>query len=135
MLAMYIVLENYQGMLCDYPDAYIGEPGFEVLQHMPTTWDETKVTGAKVDEYVSIARRKGNNWYIGTITNHNSHSVEINLKFLPAGKYTATVYGDAADVNVNANHLIKETKLVDNSMQLKIALSPGGGNLIILNKN
>lgn len=135
MLAMYVVLENYQGMLCDYPDAYIGQPGFEVLQHIPTTWDETFVPAAKIDEFVSIARRKGNNWYIGTITNHNSRNLKINLKFLPAGKYTATVYGDAADVNVNANHLIKETKPVDNSMLLNIALSQGGGNVIILNKN
>ena len=135
MLAMYVILENYQGMLCDYPDAYIGQPGFEVLQHMPTTWDETIVPDAKVDEYVSIARRKGSDWYIGTITNHDSREKEISLKFLPAGKYTATIYSDAPDANVNANHLIKETKLVDNSMYLKMTLSQGGGNMIILNRN
>ena len=135
MLAMYVVLENYQGMLCDYPDAYTGQPGFEVLQHIPTTWDEIMVLNAKIDAYVSIARRKGNDWYIGTISNHDSRELAVNLNFLPVGKYTATIYSDAADVNLNANHLTKEIKQVDNSIQLKIAVSQGGGNVIILNKN
>ena len=135
MLAMYVVLENYQGMLCDYPDAYTGQPGFEVLQHIPTTWDEIMVLNAKIDAYVSIARRKGNDWYIGTISNHDSRELAVNLNFLPVGKYTATIYSDAADVNLNANHLTNEIKQVDNSIQLKIAVSQGGGNVIILNKN
>jgi alpha-glucosidase len=132
MLGMYVVLENYQGMMCDYPDAYIGEPGFEVLQHIPTTWDETHVANAKIDAYISIARRKGNDWYIGTISNHDKHEVKINLSFLKAGKYNATIYSDAADVDINANHLKKEIKQVDNKTTLKINLSQGGGNVIIL---
>ncbi len=135
MLAMYVVLENYQGMVCDYPEAYIGQPGFEVLQHIPTIWDETHVTNAQVDEYVSIARRKRNDWYIGSITNHDSREVAINLDFLPEGNYTATVYSDAADVTKNPNHLIKEIKTINKSMPLKIALSQGGGNVIILHRN
>lgn len=134
MLAMYVVLENYQGMLCDYPDAYIGQPGFEVLQQMPTIWDETFVPGAEIDKFVSIARRKGNNWYIGTITNNDSRNVDIDLSFLPAGNYSATIYSDAADVNIQPNHLTKEIKLVDKSMKIKVALSQGGGNIIILHK-
>ncbi|RZM18505.1 MAG: alpha-glucosidase, partial [Pedobacter sp.] len=51
MLAMYVVLENYQGMLCDDPTAYIGQPGFELLQQMPVTWDESKVPAAIPGEY------------------------------------------------------------------------------------
>jgi alpha-glucosidase len=58
MLAMYVVLENYVQMVCDYPAAYEGQPGFEFIQAIPTTWDETKVPGAAVDEYLTIARRK-----------------------------------------------------------------------------
>ncbi len=135
MLAMYVVLENAQGMLCDYPDAYIAQPGFEVLQHMPTTWDETHVAGAEVDAFISVARRKGSDWYIGTITNHDSREVNIKLDFLQPGNYTATIYSDAADVTTNANHLTKEIKVADNTTALKIALSKGGGNVIILHKN
>jgi len=135
MLGMYVVMENYQGMLCDYPDAYIGQPGFELLQHIPTTWDETLVTNAKIDEYISIARRKGNDWYIGSISNHDKHEVVIDMNFLPERKYTATIYSDADDVDVNPDHLKKEVKEVDNTSKIKINLSQGGGNVILLNKN
>ena len=134
MLAMYVVLENYLSMMCDYPDAYIGEPGFEVLRNIPTTWDITYVPAAKVDEYVSIARRKNDVWYIGTITNLTAREIKLKLDFLPAGKYIAEIYSDAPDAGVNANHLTKEIKAVDNAAVLKLVLSSGGGNIIILHK-
>jgi alpha-glucosidase len=135
MLAMYIVLENYLSMLCDYPDAYIGEPGFEVLKNIPTTWDKTYVPGAKVDEYVSIARCKNDVWYIGTITNLKAREIKLKLDFLAAGKYTAEIYSDAPDDDVNANHLIKQIKAVNKATVLKLVLSSGGGNIIILQKS
>jgi len=47
MLAMYVVLESYLGMVCDYPEAYEGQPGFEFIQQVPTVWDETKVFGGR----------------------------------------------------------------------------------------
>lgn len=134
MLAMYVALENYLPMVADYPDAYIGQPGFEVIKKIPGTWDETQVPAAEIDQYVSIARRKDDTWFIGTITNNDARTVNISLSFLPAGKYTAEIYSDAADANENADHLIKEIKTVDNNTILKIVLAPGGGNVIILNK-
>jgi alpha-glucosidase len=134
MLAMYVVLESYLSMVCDYPDAYIGEPGFEVIKNMPATWDETRVPAAEVDQFVSIARRKKDSWYIGTITNNIAREITINLRFLPVGKYTAEIYGDAADADENANHLTKKTIVVDRNTVLKLVLAPGGGNIIVLNK-
>jgi alpha-glucosidase len=135
MLAMYVVLENYLPMVADYPDAYIGQPGFEVIKKIPGTWDETRVPAAAVDQYVSIARRKNNGWFIGTITGNNAREVSVNLNFLPAGKYTAEIYSDAADASENANHLTKQIKTVDKKTILKLLLAPGGGNVVILNKS
>jgi alpha-glucosidase len=134
MLAMYVVLENYQGMVCDNPDAYIGEPGFEVLQNIPTVWDETKVIAAEVGKYISIARRKNNSWYVGTITDSSAREIKINCNFLPAGKYSAVIYSDAADVDENANHLTKQTIPVDKNKMLKLSLAAGGGNIIVFKK-
>jgi alpha-glucosidase len=134
MLAMYVVLENYLPMVCDYPDAYIGQPGFEVIKKIPGSWDATHVVVAELDKYVSIARRKNDNWYVGTITNNDAREININFNFLPAGKYDAEIYSDAADANENANHLIKEKRTVDKNTILKLILAPGGGNMIILNK-
>ena len=135
MLAMYVVLENYLSMVCDYPDAYIGQPGFEVIKNIPTTWDETCVPAAEVGEYISIARRKKDSWYIGTITNNKAREITLNFNFLPIGKYTAEIYSDAADADENANHLTKRKIVVNSATSLKLALASGGGNIIVLNKS
>ena len=109
MLAMYVVLESYLGMICDTPEAYEGQPGFEFLQTVPTTWDKTVVPDASVNEYVAIARRHGDDWYVGAINNSQARDVEIALDFLGKGDYKVTLYKDAQDTDTNPNHLIKET--------------------------
>jgi alpha-glucosidase len=132
MLAMYVVLESALGMVCDYPDAYIGQPGFEFLQQVPTTWDETRVIAAKPSQYIAIARRKGDNWYIGAITDGTARDIDIKFDFLGDSMYGAEVYRDAPDAGVNANHLIKEVKQFSRQMELKMVLAPGGGQVLHL---
>ena len=81
MLAMYVVLENYLQMVCDYPAAYEGQEGFDFIKKIPTTWDETKVVEAKIGEYITIARRKENDWYVGTINDHSARTLSVPLNF------------------------------------------------------
>jgi len=127
MLGLYVVFENYLGMVCDYPDAYEGQPGFDFVKQVPTTWDETKVLDAKVGEYIVVARRKGNDWFVGAINNHVARSLTIPLNFLDAGSYEATTYSDAPDVRANANHLTEKRAVVAPSDQLIIDMAAGGG--------
>jgi alpha-glucosidase len=126
------VLENAQGMECDYPDAYIGQPGFEFLQQVPVIWDETKVLNAKVSDYVTVARRKGDDWYIGTISNNTAHNIKTALAFLPAGDYTAEIYSDAPDVEKFPDHLVKVVQKVTNQSVLNTDLAAGGGQVVRL---
>jgi alpha-glucosidase len=132
MLAMYVILENHLSMVCDYPEAYEGQPGFEFIREVPTTWDETVVPGAETAQWVSIARRKGTDWYIGTINNSTPRTVTIPLNFLPAGNYHAVIYKDAADIAENPNDLIKEERDVNASDSIKLDLTAGGGEVIKL---
>ncbi|MEX0720081.1 MAG: glycoside hydrolase family 97 protein [Balneolaceae bacterium] len=132
MLAMYVVLESYLASLCDYPEAYEGEQGFDFLQEVPTTWDETYVPSAEVGEYVSLARRKGDNWYVGILNNDVSRTFDLPLDFLKDKKYTAEIYGDAPDADENPNKLLKETKTVDKNDILIVDLASGGGQVIKL---
>lgn len=126
-LAMYVVLENVQGMVCDYPDAYRGQPGFRFLQQVPTTWDETRVIGAGVGEWVAIARRKGADWFVGALTNSAARTVTLPLSFLPVGRYTADQYADAPDVADEPNHLSHTTRTVSSTDVLTVKLAAGGG--------
>ncbi len=134
MLAMYVVLENYLGMVCDYPAAYEGQPGFEFIKEVPTIWNETKVPGAKVGEYVILARKHNDDWFIGSITNHSARLITIPLHFLDEGTYTAEIYMDANDTNINPNNLVKQTKELTRSDTLTIALAAGGGAVVRLRK-
>ena len=130
MLAMYVVLESYLNMVADYPDAYIGEPDFDFLKKVPTVWDETVVPNAEVGQYVTIARRNGINWYMGSLNNSEPRTIEIPLNFLSEGSYEAYIYSDAPDVLENPNHLVKTTRIVTKRDTLKVELAGGGGQAI-----
>jgi alpha-glucosidase len=134
MLAMYIVLENYLPMVADYPDAYIDQPGFEVIKKIPGTWDETRVPAAVLDKYVSIARRKNDTWFIGTINNHEARKIKLDLHFLPSGQYRMELYSDAPDADQDANHLTRQVEIVNNRFSRSLTLAADGGNVIILTR-
>lgn len=129
-LAMYVVLENYLGMVCDYPDAYKGQPGFDFIKEVPTVWHATKVPGARVGEYISIARRHGDNWYVGTITNSTPRSIEIVLDFLEDGEYEAETYSDHKDGVRDPNLLEKKIIAVKKGSKVNINMLSGGGHVM-----
>ena len=135
MLAMYVVLQNPLGMVCDYPAAYEGQPGFEFIKEVPTNWDETKVIDAKLAEFVIIARKTDNDWFVGSINDHTAKTVKVPLSFLEDGEYTAEVFSDAEDVNAEPNHLKKEKRIVSKRDTLAIGSAAGGGFVIRLKKN
>jgi alpha-glucosidase len=134
MLAMYVVLESYLGMVCDYPQAYEGQSGFDFLKAVPANWDETRVPNAVIDEYVTIARRNGDNWYIGSITNNKPRTHTVKLDFLGAGEYTADVYTDAADTDTNPNNLKNETRTVTRNDVLTLPIAANGGAVVKISK-
>ena len=130
MLAMYVVLESYLGMICDTPEAYEGQPGFEFLKAVPTTWDQTVVPNASVNEYVTIARKKGEDWFVGTINNSQARSIDVDLKFLDKDKkYKITIYKDAEDTNIDSNKLVKEVKEITYRDKITLPLASDGGSV------
>lgn len=128
MLAMYVVMESYLHMVADYPQAYEGQPGFDFLQQVPTTWDETRVLEAEPGQVLTIARRKGNDWYVGTINNSSERTIKLNLAFLPSGNYSAELYRDSDDLN--PNHLIKTSQPLSNKSTIEVRLKAGGGQAL-----
>ena len=127
MLGMYVILEGYLSMVCDYPEAYINQPGFRFIQELPTTWDETQVVAAKVAEYAATARRKGDTWYVGCINNSKERTIEFPFDFLGEGKYKAEIYLDADDSDQNPDHITTGTRIVDASTRMDINIKGSGG--------
>lgn len=132
MLAMYVVLESYLNMVADYPDAYLGQPGFDFLQEVPTTWDKTVVLHDAMGQYVTIARQHGGDWYLGSLNNSEAKEINIPLDFLPKGQYKATLYTDVPEDAKNPNALHKEGKTLDRSGVLKVWMAAGGGQAAVL---
>ncbi|MEJ7586282.1 MAG: glycoside hydrolase family 97 protein [Ferruginibacter sp.] len=134
MLAMYVVLESYLAMVCDYPAAYEGQPGFKFIEDVPASWDETIVPAAEVHQFVTIARRKGTQWFIGTINSNKARSVQLPLSFLPAGKYTAEIYSDTEHTAEDPNQLLLLVQTVSNADTITLHLAAGGGQAMRLVK-
>lgn len=126
MLGLYIVLESYLHMVADDPRAYLGEPGFDFLCGIPTSWDRTEVPAARVNEYVFIARKCGEDWYLGAINNTVGRTVDVPLDFLGEGAFQAWICRDAEDSAEHPNQIIEEHCII-NGRVLSVKLSAGGG--------
>jgi len=126
--AMYIVFEAPLGMLADNPTAYMKEQeSTDFISKIPTTFDETVALDGKVGEYVSIARKKGNIWYIGAMTNWDSREMTIDFAFLGTGSFEAEIFRDGINADRDATDYKKEVIKVNSQTKLKIQLAPGGG--------
>ena len=134
MLGLYVVFESALGMVCDYPEAYEGQPGFEFICQVPTRWEKTQVLSAIPDDHIVIARKKDNNWYIGAINNLKSKSLVISYDFLDEGIYEAIIYTDTPESVTNPNKLNKQTIKVSAKDKINIELVEGGGAAMILKK-
>ena len=133
-LAMYVCFESPLQMLCDSPSNYYKEPEcMEFLSTVPAVWDETIVLDAKVSDYIMIARRQGENWYIGGMTDWNSRELTLDLSFLPKNKtYQMTLYQDGVNANRIAIDFKQSKEVVDHTYRNQIHLAKGGGLAVML---
>jgi len=127
-LAMYVVLEAPLQMMADNPTAYRKESECaRFIAKTPTVFDQTKILDAKVSKYIVTARRKGDDWYIGAMTNWDSRTLTIDLSFLPEGEYHAVIFSDGVNADRDATDYKREIKTVSNKDKIEMHLAPGGG--------
>lgn len=127
-LAEYVVFYSPLQMLADNPTIYMKEQECtDFIRKVPTTWDETVPLDSKVSEYVAVARRKGDTWFVGAMSNWTPHEITLDFSFLPAGNYTAEVFEDGVNADRQATDYKKEIIKVSPVDKLKVQLSTGGG--------
>lgn len=127
-LAEYVIFESPLNMLCDSPSNYMNEKECtEFIAAIPTVWDETVVLGGEIAQYVSMARRSGEQWYVGSMTNWTARSLTLDLSFLGEGKFAAEVYRDGVNAARAARDYKKETIGIPADRRLTIDMAPGGG--------
>lgn len=135
-LAEYVIFESPLNMLCDSPTNYEKEQECtDFIATIPTVWDNTIALNGEVGKYVSIARQKGDVWYVGSLTDWDARTLEIDLSFLKAGNYMAEVYHDGVNANRIASDYKKEKIAVPTNRKMQITMAQGGGYVMKIYKN
>lgn len=127
-MAMYTVFEAPLQMLADSPSKYAKEQECtDFISKIPTTFDETIALDGKIAEFITIARRKGDIWYVASMTNWIPRSCTIDLSFLGEGNYEAEIFADGVNADRDATDYKKETCTVTFKDKFNVQLAPGGG--------
>jgi len=127
-LAMYVVFNAPLQMLADNPTIYMREQECtDFIVKVPTTFDETVPLDGKVGEYAAVARKKGDTWYVGAMTDWDARNLTLDFSFLGAGVYQATVFKDGMNADRDGTDYKKEVISVSSGDTLNIQLAPGGG--------
>jgi len=112
----------------DKPADYQGEPEVEFFDHLPVVWDDTRVLHGEIGKYITMARRSGDEWYVGSMNGASQRNVEIPLTFLEKNKqYVANIYSDGGPEVKTRTKVKIDRYLVDSSVVLKAEMLPSGG--------
>lgn len=117
----------------DTPEDVKDEPELFFFDNLPTTWDDSKTLDGAIGEYITMARRKDNVWYVGCLTNNDARKLNVSLDFLEEGKkYELTMFTDGGEKVKTRTHVAIDTKKVTAKTNLKLSLLPRGGVAMII---
>ena len=84
-------------------------------------------------EYLVVAKRKGDQWFIGGITAEKGKEIEVGLDFLnPNRLYEMTLFTDGLNAGLQALDYKKEVKTVSKAETLKVKMVRNGGFATVL---
>jgi alpha-glucosidase len=134
-LALYVVIYSPLQMASDLPENYRNHKAFEFIRMVPVDWEETRIPGAVIGDYIITARkdRHSDDWYVGAITDENARELILDLSFLaPDISYRALIFkdGEKADWENNPTDFSYAERTVTTSQKMSLILAPGGGQAI-----
>lgn len=126
--AIFVAFESPLQMLCDSPTHYYREDEYtRFIADVPTVWDETVALAAEAGEYLAIARRSGDTWYVAGLTNWTGRELGLKLDFLGEGTYDAVIFRDGVNANRYGSDYRLETAVFEAGQPLTIKMADGGG--------
>ena len=127
-MALYVVFESPLQMLADSPSNYKREQECtDFIAEVPVVWDKTRVLQAKVGDYILMARKKGNDWYIAGITDWSERDLDLDLSFLGEGTYTMEIFEDGVNADRYAEDYRHMRLEIRPELKMQVHLAPGGG--------
>ena len=132
-LGMYVIFESPFNMLCDSPQHYEQEQECtEFIAKIPTVWEETVAIDGKVGEYIVMARRHGDKWYVGGLTGHAARTITVNLDFLGEGEWKVELFKDGINATRHAEDYVRTESPAGQTLTVEMA--PGGGFAAIITR-
>ena len=133
--ACYVLHDSPFTMLCDAPTNYEREPDYtRCIAEIPVVWDETRVLQGEMGQYIVIARRLGDTWYVGGQTSWDARTVSLPLDFLAEGSYFVTLLTDGINAGHNAEDYQFNRQTHGKGDTLSIAMASGGGFVLRIGK-
>jgi alpha-glucosidase len=131
--ALAVMYTSYTQHYAEHWAGYRDSVARDFLRAVPTIWDETRLLEGMPDQYATMARRRGSEWYIGSLVGSGlARTASIPLSFLSAGvTYTAQIYRDGA----SDNEIVYQTQSVNSGTVLSIPLRVNGGLAIRISTN
>lgn len=121
-LALTVLYESGIQHLADRPESFLSQPAEirDFLTALPAAWDDTMLIDGYPGDYVVMARRKGDRWYIAGINGTDSaRDITLDLSRMPGiPSVKSTLIADGAD----GWKIVKTDSVPDN-----ISLLPRGG--------
>ncbi len=130
-MAMFVLYESGLQMLADNPTLYYrNEDCTRFITQVPVTWDETKALQAVAGEYLVVAKRKGDKWFVGAMCNgkETTRDIEIDLSFLTSGKnYEMTSFEDGINAGKQAMDYRRKVQEVNSARKMTVHMVRNGG--------
>ncbi len=128
-MAVFVLFESNLQMLMDNPCRYDQWPDCrDFLIKVPVNWDETRILAAEAGQYCVTAKRKGDQWFIGGITNETERDLTLKFDFLDAGKtYHMTSFADGVNAHIIAMDYLRSESQVSSTTTLPIHMARNGG--------
>ncbi len=127
-LAEYVVFESPLNMLCDSPSNYLAEPECtKYIAECPTVWDESVAVNGVLGSFITLARRSGDVWYVGSLNDWNARELTLDLGFLGDGEWTLEIFRDGINADRAARDYKHESMQVPADGKVRIHMAPGGG--------
>jgi alpha-glucosidase len=133
-LSKFVIYESPLTVVCDHPDNILNQPGSDFLKLVPTTWDDIKFISGYPGDYVAIAKRSGDKWFMGVMNNSIGKTVELNLAFLPEGNYETETWSDTKNSDNEPKELKKAILSIKSPGTLKVTMAKDGGFVAVIKR-
>ena len=133
-LSKFVIYESPLTVVCDHPDNILNQPGSDFLKLVPTTWDDIKFISGYPGDYIAIAKRSGDKWFVGVMNNSIGKSIDLNLSFLPAGNYKAQTWSDTKNSDKEPKEIKNAILSIKSPGIFKVKMANDGGFVAILKR-